>query len=96
MAEIIGQNRLWVVSDEIHCDLNRTGLRRIPMGEVMQDYERLIICISTSKTFNLVGLLHSNIIIRSAQEWARFQAQNKNIGAVWWTESSSTYSSLLW
>ena len=82
MVEIIGQNRLWVVSDEIHCDLNRTGLRRIPMGKVMQDYERLITCISTSKTFNLAGLLHSNIIIRSAQERARFQARNKNIGAV--------------
>ena len=97
MAEIIGQNRLRVVSDEIHCDLNPTGLRRIPMGKVMQDYERLITCISTSKTFNLAGLLlHSNIIIRSAQERARFQARDKNIGAVWWTESSSTYSSLLW
>lgn len=96
MAEIIGQNRLWVVSAEIHCDLNRTGLRRIPMGKVIQDYERLITCISASKTFNLAGLLHSNIIIRSAQERARFQAQDKNIGAVWWTESSSTYSSLLW
>ena len=96
MAEIIGQNRLWVVSDEIHCDLNRTGLRRVPMGKVMQDYERLITCISTSKTFNLAGLLHSNIIIRSAQERARFQARDKNIGVVWWTESSSTYSSLLW
>lgn len=82
MAEIIGQNRLWVVSDEIHCDLNRTGLRRIPMGKVMQDYERLITCISTSKAFNLAGLLHSNIIIRSAQERARFQARNKNIGVV--------------
>ena len=97
MAEIIGQNRLRVVSDDIHCDLNPTGLRRIPMGKVMQDYERLITCISTSKTFNLAGLLlHSNIIIRSAQERARFQARDKNIGAVWWTESSSTYSSLLW
>ena len=96
MAEIIGQNRLWVVSDEIHCDLNPTGLCRIPMGKVMQDYERLITCISTSKTFNLARLLHSNIIIRSAQERARFQARNKTTCAVWWTESSSTYSSLLW
>lgn len=42
MAEIIEKNRLWVVSDEIHCDLLRTGLRHIPMGKVMPDYERLI------------------------------------------------------
>lgn len=82
MAEIIEKNQLWVVSDEIHCDLIRTGLRHIPMGKVMPDYERLITCISASKTFNLAGLLHSNIIIRSAQERARFQARDKNIGAV--------------
>ena len=82
MAEIIEKNRLWVVSDEIHCDLLRTGLRHIPMGKVMPDYERLITCMSASKTFNLAGLLHSNIIIRSDEERARFQARDKNIGAV--------------
>ena len=82
MAEIIEKHQLWVVSDEIHCDLIRTGLRHIPMGKVMPDYERLITCMSASKTFNLAGLLHSDIIIRSDEERARFQARDKNIGAV--------------
>lgn len=82
MAEIIEKNRLWVVSDEIHCDLLRTGLHHIPLGKIMPDYERLITCMSASKTFNLAGLLHSNIIIRSDEERARFQARDKNIGAV--------------
>ena len=82
MAEIIEKYQLWVVSDEIHCDLIRTGLRHIPMGKIMPDYERLITCMSASKTFNLAGLLHSNIIIRSDEERARFQARDKNIGAV--------------
>lgn len=82
MAEIIEKHQLWVVSDEIHCDLIRTGLRHIPMGKVMPDYERLITCMSASKTFNLAGLLHSNIIIRSDEERARFQARDKNIGAL--------------
>ncbi len=82
MAEIIEEHQLWVVSDEIHCDLIRTGLRHIPMGKVMPDYQRLITCMSASKAFNLAGLLHSNIIIRSGEERARFQARDKNIGAV--------------
>ena len=82
MAEIIEKNRLWVVSDEIHCDLLRTGLHHIPLGKIMPDYKRLITCMSASKTFNLAGLLHSNIIIRSDEERARFQARDKNIGAV--------------
>ncbi len=38
--------------------------------------------MSASKTFNLAGLMHSNIIIRDAEERARFQDRDKNIGAV--------------
>lgn len=82
MAAIIEKHRLWVVSDEIHCDLIRAGLHHTPMGKVMPDYDRLITCMSASKTFNLAGLMHSNIIIRDAEERARFQDRDKNIGAV--------------
>ena len=82
MAAIIEKHRLWVVSDEIHCDLIRTGLRHTPLGKIMPDYDRLITCMSASKTFNLAGLMHSNIIIRDAEERARFQDRDKNIGAV--------------
>ena len=81
-AAIIEKYNLWVVSDEIHCDLIRAGLRHTPMGKVMPDYDRLITCMSASKTFNLAGLMHSNIIIRDAEERARFQDRDKNIGAV--------------
>lgn len=76
-----GKNDLWVVSDEIHCDLIRTGLRHIPMGKIMPDYDKLITTMSASKTFNLAGMLFSNIIIRSNEERQRFQDRDKNIGA---------------
>ena len=82
VAAIIEKYNLWVVSDEIHCDLIRAGLHHTPMGKVMPDYDRLITCMSASKTFNLAGLMHSNIIIRDAEERARFQDRDKNIGAV--------------
>ena len=81
-AAIMEKHDLWVVSDEIHCDLIRTGLRHTPLGKIMPDYDRLITCMSASKTFNLAGLMHSNIIIRDAEERARFQDRDKNIGAV--------------
>lgn len=81
-AEIVEKYQLWVVSDEIHCDLIRTGLRHTPMGKIMPDYERLITCMSASKTFNLAGLMHSNIIIRSDEERARFRARDKILGSV--------------
>lgn len=81
MADIIEKNDLWVVSDEIHCDLIRKGLRHIPMGKIMPDYKKLITTMSASKTFNLAGMLFSNIIIRSEEERQRFQDRDKNIGA---------------
>jgi len=81
VAEIAEANDLWIVSDEIHCDLLRTGLRHNPMANVMPDYGKLITCISASKSFNLAGMLHSNIIIRDQEERQRFQDRDKNIGA---------------
>lgn len=65
LSDLIRRHGLWVISDEIHCDLLRQGQRHIPLGKVMPDYERLVTCMAPSKTFNTAGLLMSNIIIRS-------------------------------
>ncbi len=81
IAETAEKNNLWIISDEIHCDLIRTGLSHIPMGKIMPDYDRLITTMSASKTFNLAGMLFSNIIIRNEEERERFQGRDKNIGA---------------
>lgn len=67
MAEIIEKNNLWVISDEIHCDLLRKGQKHIPLGKVMPDYPRLITAMAPSKTFNLAGMMISNIIIRDEE-----------------------------
>lgn len=67
MAEIIENNHMWVISDEIHCDLLRRNQKHIPLGKVMPDYGRLITCMDPSKTFNLAGMMISNIIIRDEE-----------------------------
>lgn len=64
LAEIIEENHLWVISDEIHCDLIRRNRIHIPLGKVMPDYQRLITAMAPSKTFNLASLMISNIMIR--------------------------------
>ena len=81
-GEIMRKYNLWVVSDEIHCDLIRCGRRHIPMARVMEDYPKLITCMAPSKTFNLAGLAFSNIIIRDAALRARFKERDKLFGAV--------------
>ena len=80
IARISCKYGLWIVSDEIHCDLLRSGLRHIPMGRILPDYDRLITCMSASKTFNIAGLLLSAVLIRDEAERKRFKARAKACG----------------
>ena len=80
VAEIVEKNDLWIISDEIHCDLLRTGVKHTPMGKIMPEYKKLITCMSASKTFNMAGLMFSNIIIRDKKLRNDFNSRDKNIG----------------
>ena len=81
-AEIMERYNLWVISDEIHCDLIRQGRRHTPMATVMADYPRLITCMAPTKTFNLAGLAFSSIIIRDPAARTEFMARDKLSGLV--------------
>ncbi|MDR6718038.1 MalY/PatB family protein [Paenibacillus sp. 2003] len=63
VGEICLRNNVWVISDEIHCDLLRTGKRHTPLAKLFPDTDRIITCMSPSKTFNMAGLMFSNVII---------------------------------
>ncbi len=55
-----------VVSDEIHQDFVFSG-KHIPFASIKKEYEDIsITCTSPSKTFNLAGMLISNIFIPNA------------------------------
>lgn len=76
MAAIIERNNMWVISDEIHCDLRRLGTTHIPLGKIMPDYKRLVTCMAPTKTFNLAGMMISNIIIRCEDLRATWKARH--------------------
>lgn len=80
VAAIVERYDLWLISDEIHCDIIRQGLCHIPMGRIMPDYRKLITCMSASKTFNMAGLMLSDIIIRDETERERFTGRDKICG----------------
>lgn len=82
IAEIVKRYNLWIISDEIHCDLIREGKKHIPMAKVMEDYPKLITCMSASKTFNMAGLQFSNIIIRDPATREEFKQADKIGGFV--------------
>lgn len=62
-ADICMENGLLIISDEIHCDLIRSGLSHIPLAKLYPNSDRIITCMAPSKTFNTAGLQFSNIII---------------------------------
>lgn len=82
IAEIVEKYNLWIISDEIHCDLTRRGKQHIPMGKVMMDYPKLITCMASTKTFNLAGMAFSNIIIRDPATREKFKNRDKMFGMV--------------
>lgn len=64
VVEICIKHDLYLISDEIHCDIIREGIKFVSLGEFQNKIkEKLIICTAPSKTFNLAGLQLSNIII---------------------------------
>lgn len=67
VAAIVEKHNLWIISDEIHCDLLRQGVKHIPMAKTMPEYKKLIICTSVSKAFNMAGMMFAEIIIRDEE-----------------------------
>ncbi len=82
IAQIVEKYNLWIVSDEIHCDLLRIGQKHTPLAKVMPDYPKLVTCMAPTKTFNMAGLAFSNIIIRDAGLREAFQRNDKLFGTV--------------
>lgn len=78
IGEICMENDLWIISDEIHCDLLRNGEKHIPLGKVFPDYDKLITCMAPSKTFNMAGLMISNIIIPNDDLRSIWQSRHYN------------------
>lgn len=63
LGDICVKNDVWIISDEIHCDLLRVGKQHIPLATLFPEYDKLITAMAPSKTFNMAGLMISNIII---------------------------------
>lgn len=73
LGDICLKHGVTVVSDEIHNDFVFSGTHHV-FASVKKEYEDIcIICTSPSKTFNLAGMLVSNIFIPNAKLRAGFK-----------------------
>lgn len=76
LADICLENGVFIISDEIHCDLIRSGLRHTPLAKLYPDCNQIITCMAPSKTFNMAGLQISNIVIPNDAVRAKWLAKH--------------------
>lgn len=67
IAKICEENKLIILSDEIHGDILLFGSSQNSFLKIEQAYNRLIVFTSGSKTFNLGGIKISNLLIPNAE-----------------------------
>ncbi|WP_461612919.1 MalY/PatB family protein [Clostridium sp. Marseille-QA1073] len=73
MAEVCIANDVLIVSDEIHSDLIFHGKKHTPTETLSKEIaEKVITCVSATKTFNLAGLQASTIIFPNEQMKQKF------------------------
>lgn len=68
IGEICLRHHVFVIADEIHCELVRPGLTYTPFASLGEDFlQHSATCVSPSKAFNLAGLQIANIIIADGE-----------------------------
>lgn len=63
IGEICIRHGVWIVSDEIHCELVFPGHTYTPFASLSEEFLRhSVTCLSPSKAFNMAGLQIANIV----------------------------------
>ncbi len=72
VGDICLRHGVFVVADEIHCELTMPGYRYTPYASLGEDYAcHSATCVSPSKAFNIAGLQIANIVVPDAEVRAR-------------------------
>ena len=74
MADICLRHNVFVVSDEIHCELTYPGHDYTPWATLPPQYvENSVSCISPTKAFNIAGIQIANVFAANADVHASMQ-----------------------
>lgn len=81
VGRICKKYNVTVMSDEIYCDFFSPGYHHTPFACACPDLtDRLIVCTSPSKSFNIAGLQISNIIIPGEELRTAFRTELGRVG----------------
>ena len=69
VADICLRNGVFVISDEIHCELTYPGHDYTPFGSLPEEYVwNSASCISPTKAFNIAGIQIANIVAKDPEK----------------------------
>lgn len=74
LAELANRHGVIIFSDEIFGEVVMGGQRVTPMSRADCGIEQAVVCTSPSKAFNLVGTVHSNLIIENPELMTQMKA----------------------
>ena len=74
LAQICLENKVVIISDEIHSDLIFDGYKFTPLAGISEEIaQNSIICMAPSKTFNTAGLTTSYLIIPNKRHFVAYE-----------------------
>ena len=74
LATICIENKIMVISDEIHSDLIFNGNKHIPFASLSDEIaQNCMVSMAPSKTFNVAGFSSSIVIIPNKTKFARYE-----------------------
>jgi cystathionine beta-lyase len=96
LAQACLRRDLWIIADEIHCELLLDGRQHAPIAALSPEVEaRTITLMAPSKTFNLPGLKCAVAVVPDAGLRARFAAANADLvsklGVLGYTAAVAAY-----
>jgi len=74
LAQICLENKILIISDEIHSDLIFEGYRHTPLAGISDEIaQNCVICMAPSKTFNTAGLTTSFLVIPNKRHLVAYE-----------------------
>jgi cystathionine beta-lyase len=74
LAKICLDNKIIIISDEIHSDLIFDGFRHTPLAGISEEIaQNCVICMAPSKTFNTAGLTTSFLVIPNKRHFVAYE-----------------------
>ncbi len=74
IGELCRKHDVILISDEIHCDLTDPNVKYNPF-EISSDYDKVITCLSPSKSFNIAGFQSSIVHTKNKELLEKIKSQ---------------------